>query len=86
MPNYLKIKFLYNTRSHCFINSVLYESTKRGTNERSRYQCNLRNDEFPNFSLGIIPELEEDFLCDSDKEEENEFLAAVDLEAVNVTD
>ena len=50
------------------------------------HAINLRNDEFPNFSLGIIPELEEYFLCDSDKEEENEFLAAVDLEAVNVTD
>ena len=43
-----------------------------------------RNGMFPNFSSGIIPELEEYFPCDLDKEEENEFLAAVDLEAVNL--
>ena len=60
---------------------MLYESTKRGTNESSRHQPpKWRVSEF---SLGIIPELEEYFLCDLDKEEEDEFLAAVDLEAVN---
>ena len=43
-------------------------------------------DEFPNFSFGIIQELEKCFLYDLDDEEENKFLAAVDLDAVNVTD
>ena len=50
------------------------------------YAIIRRNDEFPNFSEGTIQELEEYFLYDLDNEEENEFLAAVDLEAVNVTD
>ena len=45
-----------------------------------------RNGEFPKFSLGIIQELEEYFLCDLDNEEGNKFLAPIDLEAVNVTD
>ena len=43
-----------------------------------------RNGEFPNFSEGIVQELEG--LYDLDNEEENEFLAAVDLEGVIVTD
>ena len=44
-------------------------------------------DEFPNFSVGIIQELKEFFLCDLDNENEgNEFIAVVDLEAVNVID
>ena len=42
--------------------------------------------EFPNFSLGITQEIEEYFLYDLDHEEEKQFLAAVDLMAVNVTD
>ena len=45
-------------------------------------------DEFPNFFVGIIQELKEFFfLCDLDNENEgNEFIAVVDLEAVNVID
>ena len=43
-------------------------------------------DEFRIFSLGIISEIEEYFLCNLDNEEQNEFFAAVDLKAVNVTD
>ena len=43
-------------------------------------------DEFPNFSLRIIQDSEEHFLYDLDNEEANKFLAAVDLEATNVTD
>ena len=42
-------------------------------------------DEFPNFSLRIINELDEHFLYDLDNEDENEFLAAVDLDTVNAT-
>ena len=42
-------------------------------------------DEFPNFSLGIIEELDEHFFYDLGNEDENEFLAAVDLEIVNAT-
>ena len=42
-------------------------------------------DEFPNFSLGIIEKLDEHFLYDLGNEDENEFLAAVDLETVNAT-
>ena len=42
-------------------------------------------DEFPYFSLGIIEELDEHFLYDLDNEDENEFLAAVDLETLNAT-
>ena len=42
-------------------------------------------DEFPNFSLRIIEELDEHFLYDLDNEDENEFLAAVDLDTVNAT-
>ena len=42
-------------------------------------------DGFPNFSLGIIEELDEHFLYDLDNEDENEFLAAVDLETVIAT-
>ena len=41
--------------------------------------------EFPNFSLWIIQELERYFLQDLVNEEENEFFADIDLEAVNVT-
>ena len=41
--------------------------------------------EFPNFSLRIIEELDEHFLYDLDNEDENEFLAAVDLDTVNAT-
>ena len=42
-------------------------------------------DKFPNFSLGII-QVRGVFFYDLENEEENEFLAAVDLEALNVTD
>ena len=42
-------------------------------------------DKFPNFSLGII-NLEDYFFYDLDNEEENIFLAALDLENVNVSD
>ena len=43
-------------------------------------------DEFPNFSVAFIQDLENYFLYDLNNEEENEFLAALDLEAVNVAD
>ena len=43
-------------------------------------------DEFPHFSSGIIQEYEWYFLYDMDNDEENKFLAVVDLETVNVTD
>ena len=43
-------------------------------------------DEFPNFfGHDIIEELDEHFLYDLDNEDENEFLAAVDLETFNAT-
>ena len=42
-------------------------------------------DKFPNFSLGII-QFRGLFFYDLDNEEENEFLAALDLENVNVSD
>ena len=65
---------------------MLYENTKHGTKERSRYSYAERPHEFPNFSSGIIQESEKYFLYDLDNEEENKFLAAVDLEAVILTD
>ena len=43
-------------------------------------------DEFPNFSLRTIQELEKYFLDDLVNQEESEVLAAIDLEAVKVTD
>lgn len=61
---------------------MFYESTKRGTEESSRHHPQKWR--VSDFSRRIIPELEEYFLYDVDKEEENEFSATVDLEAVNV--
>lgn len=43
-------------------------------------------DEFPNFSLGIIQEIENYFFYDLDGEEENNFFVAVDIKAFNLTD
>ena len=42
-------------------------------------------DEFPNFSLEFIEKLEKYFHYDLNNEQENELLAAVYLEAVNLT-
>ena len=43
-------------------------------------------DEFSNFSKGITEELEKYFLYELHNQKENELLAAVYLQAVNVTD
>ena len=43
-------------------------------------------DEFPNFSLRTTQELEKYFLDDLVNQEESEVLAAINLEAVKVTD
>ena len=43
-------------------------------------------DKFPNFSFTIIQEWEKYFLYNLVNEEENEFLAAIYLDVVNVTD
>ena len=61
---------------------ISHEST---STELTKAQAIIRrNGMFPHFSFGIIQQLEEYFLYDLDKE--NEFLAAVDLEAFNATD
>ena len=76
------MKFLHNEHSDWFKQHRRVQSTEI----TKAYAIIRRNGEFPNFSLRIIQELEEHFLYDLENEEENEFLAAVDLEAVDLTD
>ena len=64
---------------------MLYESTKHGTNESSRHHPQKRRISFRIFLYELF-NLEDYFFCDLDNEEENEFLAALDVENVNVSD
>ena len=64
---------------------MLYESTKHGTNESSRHHPQKWWISFRLF-LKELFSLEDYFFYDLDNEEENEFLAALDLENVNVSD
>ena len=73
------------TRALIGLNSVLYESTKHGTNENSRHHPQKWRISFQIFLLELF-NLEDYFFYDLDNEEENEFLAALDLENVNVSD
>ena len=64
---------------------MLYESTKHGTNESSRHHPQKWRISFRIFPSELF-KLQENFLYDLENEKENEFLAAVDHEAVNITD
>ena len=64
---------------------MLYESTKHGTNESSRHHPQKWRISFRLF-LWELFNLEDYFFYDLDNEEENKFLAALDLENVNVSD
>ena len=64
---------------------MLYESTKHGTNESSRHHPQKWRISFRIF-LQEFFNLEDCFFYDLDNEEENEFLAVLDLENVNVSD
>ena len=79
------IKFLYNARSHWFKQRASGEYKARNQRKFTPSSAEMV-DEFPNFFLGINQEIEEYFLYDLDNEEEKQFLPAVDLMAVNVTD
>ena len=64
---------------------MLYESTKHGTSESSRHHPQKWRISFRIF-LEELFNLEDYFFYDLDNGEENEFLAALDLENVNVSD
>ena len=80
------IKFQYNACSHWFkLNSMLYQSTKDGTNESSRHHPQKWQITFRIFLQELL-NLEDYFLYDLDYEGENKFFAAVDLEILNVSE
>ena len=79
------IKFQYNARSHWFKQRGLWQYKAQRTNESSRHHPQKWRISFRTFFKELF-NLEVYCLYDLDNEEENEFLAAVDLENVNVTD
>ena len=64
---------------------MLYESTKHGTNESSRYHPQKWQISIQIYLQELL-NLDDYFLYDLDNEEENEFFAAADLGNVNVSD
>lgn len=66
------------------LNSMLYDSTKYNLRKITPTSAEMTS--FLICPFGIVEELEEHFIYDFHNQEKNEFLGAVDLQAVIVTD